>query len=149
MQNDDGSDGTMVINAQELLTAQDCEPILRCDGWLVGYGWVSGQKPSPAIREQVKKFAATVKLAALVYGNLDPEEQLWLCEGLLQISQEIAHEGYLTKYGVYTTEEQKRGCVLEFWPSQVQHCGTFKVSRRYADLMSKKFERRTGRNVKC
>jgi hypothetical protein len=27
MQHDDGNDGTLVINAHELLTAQDCEPM--------------------------------------------------------------------------------------------------------------------------
>jgi hypothetical protein len=110
----------------------------------VGFAWPPTQKLSPTIREQAKKFAATVKLAALVYDNVDPEEQLWLCEGLLQISQEIASEGYLTKYGVYTTEEQKRGCVLAFWPSQIPHNGKFRVPRRFADPMAKKFERRMG-----
>ena len=33
MQDHDGNDGTMVINARELLTADDCESIIRCDGY--------------------------------------------------------------------------------------------------------------------
>jgi hypothetical protein len=143
MQDDDGSDGTTVIKPQELLTAQGCEPIIRCDGCLVGYGWVSGQEPSPARREQVKKFAAAVKLAASACGNLAPEEQQCLCEGIFQISQEIAHQGYVTKYGVYMTEEQMRGCVIAFWPIQVPDSGKCRVPSRFADLMSKKVERRT------
>ena len=144
MQDDDGNDGTMVINARELLTAADCESIIRCDGCLVGYAWPPAEKPSPAMCEQIKKFATSVRLAALLYGNLGPEEQQWMCEGLRQISREIAHEGYLTKCGIYTTEEQKRGCVVAFWPIQVQHNGKFRVPRRFADLMSKKFKVRTG-----
>ena len=67
-----------------------------------------------------------------------------MCEGLRQISQEIAHEGYLTKWSIYTTQEQKRGCVIAFWPIQVQHNGKFRVPRRFADLISKKFKVRTG-----
>ena len=144
MHSNDENDGTLVIKAQELLTAEDCEPIVRSDGCLVGYAWPAGHKPSPAMREQLKKFGATVRLTALLYGNLGPEEQRWMCDGLLQISQEIAHDGYLTKYGIYTTEEQKRGCVIAFWPIQVPHNGKFRVPRRFADLMSGKFERSTG-----
>jgi hypothetical protein len=53
----------------------------------------------------VKNFAGSVRLAALVYDSLSPEEQPWMCEGLCQISQEIASEGYLTQCGIYTTEE--------------------------------------------
>ena len=49
MQDDDGSDGTMVINARELLTAADCESIIRCDGCSVGYAWPPEEKPSPAM----------------------------------------------------------------------------------------------------
>jgi len=111
---------------------------------LVGYAWPPAEKPSPAMCQHMKKFAASVRLAALLYGNLGPEEQQWMCEGLRQISQEIATEGYLTKCGIYTTEEQKRGCVIAFWPIQAQHNGKFRVPRRFADLMSKKFELRTG-----
>ncbi len=37
MQDHDGNDGTMVINARELLTVDDCESIIRSDGCLVGY----------------------------------------------------------------------------------------------------------------
>jgi hypothetical protein len=144
MQDHDGNDGTMVINARELLTADDCEQIIRCHGCLVGYAWPPEEKPSPAMCQHVKKFAASVRLAALLYGNLGPEEQQWMCEGLRQISQEIAHEGYLTRCGIYTTEDQKRGCVIGFWPIQVQHNGKFRVPRRFADLMSKKFKVRTG-----
>ena len=144
MQDHDGNDGTMVINARELLTADDCESIIRCDGCLVGYAWPPAEKPSPAMCQHMKKFAASVRLAALLYGNLGPEEQQWMCEGLRQISQEIAHEGYLTKWSIYTTQEQKRGCVIAFWPIQAQHNGKFRVPRRFADLMSKKFELRTG-----
>ena len=50
----------------------------------------------------------------MLYGTLGPEERRWMCDGLLQISEQIAHDGYLTKYGIYTTEEQKRGCVIAF-----------------------------------
>jgi hypothetical protein len=144
MQDHDGNDGTMVIKARELLTADDCEQIIRCDGCLVGYAWPPEEKPSPAMCQHVKKFAASVRLAALLFGNLGPEEQQWMCEGLRQISEEIAHEGYLTKCAIYTTEEKKRGCVVAFWPIQVQHNGKFRVPRRFADLMSKKFKVRTG-----
>jgi hypothetical protein len=144
MQDHDRNDGTMVINARELLTAADCEQIIRSDGCLVGYAWPPDEKPSPAMCEHVKKFAASVRLAALLYANLGPEEQQWMCEGLRQISQEIAREGYLTKCGIYTTQEQKRGCVIAFWPIQAQHNGKFRVPRRFADLMSKRFELRTG-----
>jgi len=144
MQDHDRNDGTMVINARELLTADDCEQIIRCDGCLVSYAWPPEEKPSPAMCKRVKKFAASVRLAALLYGNLGPEEQQWMCEGLRQISQEIAHEGYLTKWSIYTTQEQKRGCVIAFWPIQAQHNGKFRVPRRFADLMSKKFKVRTG-----
>ena len=144
MQDHDGNDGPTVINARELLTADDCEQIIRCDGCLVGYAWPTAETPSPAMCQHVKKFAASVRLAALLYGNLGPEEQQRMCEGLRQISQEIAHEGYLTKWSIYTTQEQKRGCVIAFWPIQVQHNGKFRVPRRFADLMSKKFKVRTG-----
>lgn len=94
MQDYDGNDGTIVISARELLTADDCESIIRSDGCLVGYAWPPAEKPSPAMCEHVKKFAASVRLASLLYGNLGPEEQQWMCEGLRKISQEIAHEGY-------------------------------------------------------
>ena len=114
MHSNDENDGTLVIKAQELLTAQDCEPIIRSDGCLVRYAWPAGHKASPAMREQVEKFGATVRLTALLYGTLGPEERRWMCDGLLQISEQIAHDGYLTKYGIYTTEEQKRGCVIAF-----------------------------------
>ncbi len=76
MQDHDGNDETMVINAQrELLTADDCESIIRSDGCLVGYAWPTAEKPSPAMCQHMKKFAASVRLAALLYGNLGPEEQ--------------------------------------------------------------------------
>ena len=143
MQDDDGNDGTIVINAQELLTAKDCEPIIRSDACLVGYAWPTAEKPSPAMLKHVKNFAGSVRLAALLYGNLGPDEQQGLCQGLLQISQEIAHEGYLTKYGIYTTEELKRGCVVSFWPIQAPHDGKLRVPRRFDDLISNKFEPRT------
>ncbi len=52
MHSNDENDGTLVIKAQELLTAEDCEPIVRSDGCLVGYAWPAGHKPSPAMREQ-------------------------------------------------------------------------------------------------
>ena len=140
MRDDDGNDETIVIDAQELLTEKDCEPIIRSDGCLVGYAWPTAETPSPAMCEHVKKFAASVRLAALLYRNLGPEEQQWMCEGLRQISQEIASEGYLTQYGIYTTEESKRGCVVSFWPIQAPHDGKLRVPRRFDDLLSNKFE---------
>ena len=140
MQNDDGNDGTIVINVQELLTAKDCEPIIRSDGCLVGYAWPTAEKPSPAMLKPVKNFAGSVRLAALVYDSLSSEEQQWMCEGLRQISQEIANDGYLTHYGIYTTEESKRGCVVSFWPSRAPHDGKLRVPRRFDDLLSNKFE---------
>ena len=143
MQDDDGIDGTIVINAQELLTAKDCEPIFRSDGCLVGYAWPTAETPSQAMLKHVKNFAGSVRLAALVYDSLFPEEQQWMCEGLRQISQEIASEGYLTQYGIYTTEELKRGCVVSFWPIQAPHDGRLRVPRRFNDLISNKFEPRT------
>ncbi len=72
MQDHDGNDGTMVINAHELLTADDCESIIRSDGCLVGYAWPPAEKPSPAMYQHVKKLAASVRLAALLYDNLRP-----------------------------------------------------------------------------
>ena len=146
MQDDTENDGTMTINAQELLTAKDCDPIIRSDGCLVGYAWPLAEKPSPTMLKHMRSFSGTVKLASFVYGNLSPEEQQLMCEGLLQIAREIAHEGYLTKYAIYTTEEQKRGCVIAFWPIQANHNGKFKVPRRFDDLMRKTFERRAERD---
>lgn len=147
MQDDTENDGTITINAQELLTAKDCEPIIRSDGCLVGYAWPPGEKPSATMLKHVKDFAGNVRLASLIYGNLSPEEQQWMCDGLLQITQEIANEGYLTKYGVYTTEEQKRGCVVAFWPIQADHDGKFRVPRRFDDLVSKTFQPRAESNA--
>ena len=146
MQDDQENDGTITINAHELLTAKDCEPIIRSDGCLVGYAWPPTAKPSATMLKHVKTFSVTVKLASFVYGKLSPEEQQWMCEGLLQIAQEIAHEGYLTKYAIYRTEEQKRGCVIAFCPIQANHNGKFTVPRRFDDLMRKNFERRTERD---
>ena len=83
MQDDTENDGTMTINAHELLTAKDCEPIIRSDGCLVGYAWRLAEKPSPTMLKPVKTFSGTVKLASFIYGNLSPEEQQWMCEGLL------------------------------------------------------------------
>ena len=140
MPDDDGNDGTIVINAKELLTANDCEPIIRSDGCLVGYAWPTAETPSPAMLKHVKNFSGSVRLAALVYDNLSPEEQQWMCEGLRQISPEIASEGYLTQYGIYATEELKRGCVVSFWPSGAPHDGKLRVPRRFDDLISNKFD---------
>ena len=128
MQEDDENDGTIVIDAQELLTAKDCESIIRADGCQVGYAWSHADKPSLAMLRHVKNFAA----------NLSTEEQQWMCEGLCQVSQEIAHQGYLTKYGTYTTEELKRGCVVSFWPIQVPHDRKLRVPRRFEDLVPTK-----------
>jgi len=138
MQEDDGNDGTIVIEAQELLTANDCESIIRADGCQVGYAWPHADKPSSAMLRHVKNFAGTVRLAALVYDNLSTDEQQWMCQGLCQVSQEIAEQGYLTKYVIYTTEELKRGCVVAFWPIQVPHDGKLRVPRRFADLVPTK-----------
>jgi hypothetical protein len=146
MQDDAENHGTITINAQELLTARDCDPIIRSDGCLVGYAWPLAEKPSPTMLKHVRNFSGTVRLASFVYGNLSPEEQQWMCDGLLQITQEIAHEGYLTKYAIYTTEEQKRGCVIAFWPIQADHDGKFTVPHRFDDLMRKNFERRAERD---
>jgi hypothetical protein len=146
MQDDMENDGTITINAQELLTAKDCEPIIRSDGCLVGYAWPPAAKPSATMLKHVKDFVGNVRLAALIYGNLSPEEQRWMCDGLLQITQQIANEGYLTKYGVYTTEEKKRGCVVAFWPIQADHDGKFRVPRRFDDLVPKNFRPRTESN---
>jgi hypothetical protein len=138
MQDDDENDGTIVRDAQELLTAKDCDSIIHADGCQVGYAWPCANKPSSAMLGHVKNFAGTVRLAALVYDVLSTEEQLWLCEGLRQISEEMAGEGYLTKYGVYTTEELNRGCVVLFRPIQVPHDGTLRVPRRFEELVPKK-----------
>jgi hypothetical protein len=146
MQDDDGNDETIVINAKELLTANDCEPIIRSDGCLVGYAWPTAEKPSPAMLKHVKNFAGSVRLAGLVYDSLSSEEQQWMCEGLRQISQEIANDGYLTQYGIYTTEESKRGCVVSFWPSGAPRDGKLRVPRRFDDLLSNKIEPRTESN---
>jgi hypothetical protein len=143
MQDDDANDGTIVINARELLTAKDCEPIIRSDGCLIGYARPTAEKPSPPVLEHAKNFAGTVRLAALVYDSLSPEEQQWMCEGLRQISQEVASEGYLTKYGIYTTEDLKRGGVVSFWPIQAPHDGKLRVPRRFNDLIPNKSEPRT------
>ena len=141
MQDDNSEhDGTITITAQELLTARDCEPIICSDGCLVGYAWEPADKPSATMLKHVKEFAANVRLASLVYGNLSPEEKQWMCDGLLQITREIAREGYLTKYGVYTTEDQKHGCVVSFWPIQAEHNGKFRVPRRFEDLIPKKLQ---------
>ena len=139
MQDNDANDGTIVIEAEELLTAKDCESIIRADGCQVGYAWPHAQKPSSVMLGHVKNFPGTVRLAALVYDNLSTEEQQWICEGLLQISQKIAGEGYLTKYGIYMTEELKRACVVSFWPIQLPHDGKFRVPRRFDDLVAKKW----------
>lgn len=146
MQDDAENDGTMTIISQELLTARDCDPIIRSDGCLVGYAWPLAEKPTPTMLKHVRDFSGNLRLASLVYGNLSPEEQQCMCEGLLQIAHDIANEGYLTKYGIYTTEEQKRGCVIAFCPIQANHNGKFTVPRRFDDLMRKNFERRAQRD---
>jgi len=130
MQDDDPNDTTIVIEAQDLLTARDCESIIRADGCQVGYSWPHSEKPSSALLRHVRNFAGSIRLAALVYDNLSTEEQQWMCQGLCQV--------YLTKYGVYTTEELRRGCVVSFWPIQVPHDGKFRVPRRFEDLVPTK-----------
>ena len=106
----------------------------------MGCAWPIAETPSPAMLKHVKNFAGSVRLAALVYDSLSPDEQQWMCEGLRQISQEIASEGYLTQYGIYATEELKRRCVVSFWPSGAPHDGKLRVPRRFDDLLSNKFE---------
>jgi len=137
LQGRDENDGTMMIHAQELLTERDCEQIIRCDGCSVGYAWPPAERPSRTMVKHIRDFAGAVRLAALVYGNLSPEEQRWMCDGLLDITGEMANEGYLTKYGVYVTDDEKRGCVVAFWPVHVDHNGEFRVLRLFDDLFPK------------
>jgi hypothetical protein len=139
MQNSDENNGTLVIQAQELLTEKDCEQIIYCEGCAIGYASPPAERPSQSMAKHIKDFAGTVRLAALVYGNLSPDERRWMCEGVLDISEEIGREGYLTKFGIYRTEDHKRGCVIAFWPAQVSHNGEFRVPRKFDDLVKKNF----------
>jgi hypothetical protein len=137
------NDGTMMIQAHELLTVKDCDQIVRADGCLVGYAWPKKEKPSATMVKHMKKFEGTVRLTSSIY-EITPEEgqKQWMCEGILHIVKEIAKEGYLTKYGLYTTEEQKRAVVVAFWPVQLPHHGEFQVPCRMADLIKQNFVRR-------
>lgn len=141
MQSNTENDGTMLITARELLTVADCEQIIRADGCLVGYKWPEAQKPSPTMLHHVRNFSATIKLTALIYDSM-PDERQWMCNGLLHLVQEIANEGFLTKFSIYRTEEGKQGCVIAFWPIHLLHDNQFRVPRRLDDLVQQNFVRR-------
>jgi hypothetical protein len=133
MQGNLENDRTMLIPTSELLTTRECDQIIRSHECLIGYQWPPNERPSAIMVQHLKKFLTTLRFTANIYGQAS-DVQEYLCDGLLHVVKEIASEGYLTEYAVYTTEEQIQVCVIAFWPVQLPRDHTFRVPRRFEDL---------------
>jgi hypothetical protein len=126
------NNGTLVIATQELLTIQDLDRVLRADRCCLAYAWPGKEAPSSAMLRLRQDFAGMLQLSAILYPQIEDREIL--AEGLLRYVGEIAKEGYLMKYAVYTTEEKKQGCVIDLWPARLPYNNQIRVPSRLSDL---------------
>lgn len=144
-QPDNNDENLMVIPSRELLTLTDCKQLVQCEGWSIALPTPEGDPPELklAMRLQLKNFKGTLRFAVLIYRNERMSDRAEICEGLLRglldIVQAVGKLGYLTRYAIYTTEEQKRACVVGFWPVRLPHDGYLQVPRRMDDLLKQNF----------
>jgi hypothetical protein len=133
---------TMIVEAKEVLTIEDCEAIIQSDGVLFNYQWPTGEPMSPAIMRHLTELKLTLKVWKVIYHQFELKqerrEQQCLCESVLAIVREkIAKEGCRTLYAVYKTAEGKQGCLIAFCSNKLRrHPENFNAPCRLDDLLN-------------
>lgn len=144
-QPDNNDERLMVIPSRELLTLTDCKELMLSEGCAMALPSPPGEPEEQklAMRSHMSNFKGTLRFAALIHRDEQMPDRVELSEsllkGLLKIVADVGKLGYLTRYAVYTTEEQKRGCVVGFWPVHMPHDGYLQVPRRMEDLVQQNF----------